>query len=49
MHFGEASVRPDEFIVRNCGEYAAAQFDILLGELKSRGAVFRQAREMVRA
>jgi len=48
IHFGEGSVRPDPFIVQNCGPYAAEQLDILLAKLGERGAVFRQARDMAR-
>jgi len=46
IHFGEASVRPDPFIVKNCGKYATRQFEELLAALKDRGAEFRQARQM---
>ncbi|NCC69587.1 MAG: hypothetical protein EOM14_15620 [Clostridia bacterium] len=43
IHYGEGSVRPDPFIVKNCGRYAAGQFDRLVGMLRDRGAVFLQA------
>lgn len=43
IHFGEGSVRPDPFIVRNCGPYAAKQLDALITQLKQRGARFEQA------
>ena len=46
IHYGEGSVRPDNFIVKNTGPYAAEQFDVLLGELKRRGAAFYQARHV---
>lgn len=46
IHFGEGSVRPDPFIVKNCGPYAAEQLNVLLGKLAERGAVFRQARQI---
>jgi peptidoglycan/xylan/chitin deacetylase (PgdA/CDA1 family) len=46
IHYGEGSVRPDPFIVKNCGKYAAEQLDTLVGELKDRGARFLQAREI---
>lgn len=45
IHYGEGSVRPDPFIVRNCGPYALEQLDRLIGALKARGAVFCQARQ----
>jgi peptidoglycan/xylan/chitin deacetylase (PgdA/CDA1 family) len=46
IHYGEGSVRPDPFIVKNCGRYAAEQLDTLVERLKSRGARFLQAREI---
>ena len=46
IRYGEGSVRPDPFIVQNCGKYAAAQFDRLIAELKSRKYVFRQAQHV---
>jgi len=49
IHFGEATVRPDPFIVKNCGEYAAEQLDELIRHLKARGAVFCQARQVAEA
>ncbi len=46
MHFGEASVRPDPFIVKNCGAYATEQLNLLIADLKGRGATFYQARDL---
>ncbi len=46
IHFGEGSVRPDPFIVKNCGEYAVEQLDLLVGTMLRRGAVFHQAVEV---
>jgi len=46
IHFGEGSVLPDPFIVKNCGPYALEQFDLLLGGLRDRGAAFRTAAEI---
>lgn len=46
IHFGEGSVRPDPFIIKNCGPYAAEQLDMLLGKLVERGAVFRRAKDL---
>jgi hypothetical protein len=46
IHYGEASVRPDPFILKGCGAYALAQLGLLLGELRRRGADFLQARSM---
>jgi len=46
IHYGEGSVRPDPFIVKNCGPYAAEQLGKLLATLLDRGATFRQARQI---
>jgi len=43
IRFGEGSIRPDPFIVKNCGPYAAKQLDLLIGGLRERGARFLQA------
>jgi peptidoglycan/xylan/chitin deacetylase (PgdA/CDA1 family) len=43
MHIGEGTVRPDPFIVKNCGPYAAEQLDALVERLLERGASFMQA------
>ncbi len=45
LHYGEATVIPDPFIVKNCGPYAAEQLAILLGELQGRGVRFLRAAE----
>ena len=45
IHFGEGGVHPDPFIVKNCGQYAAEQLDILIARLLERGARFMQARQ----
>jgi len=45
IRFGEGGVRPDPFIVKNCGPYAAEQLDILIARLLERGARFVQARQ----
>jgi hypothetical protein len=45
IHYGEATVIPDPFIVRNCGPYAVEQLDALVGALLARGTRFVQARE----
>lgn len=47
IHYGEGAVRPDPFIVKNCGAYAVEQFGILLERLLDRGATFFQARQVV--
>lgn len=47
--YGEGSVKPNHFIVKNCGDYAMEQLDILTSELKKRGATFRTAAEIARA
>ena len=48
IRFGEGWIRPDQFMVTNCGAYAAEQFDRLLGLLVAQGARFRQARHMTK-
>ena len=48
IRFGEGWIRPDPFIVKNCGAYAAEQFDKLLALLSAQGARFRQARDMIK-
>lgn len=45
-HFGEASVTPDEFITRNCGDVAYAEMDKLIKLLKDYGAEFVTAGEL---
>lgn len=40
LHFGEASVKPDEFLVKNCGPEALKQMGLLIDALLSRGARF---------
>jgi peptidoglycan/xylan/chitin deacetylase (PgdA/CDA1 family) len=45
IHYGEATVIPDPFIVHNCGPYAVEQLDALIGSLLARGTRFVQARE----
>ncbi len=46
IHFGEGSVRPDPFIVKNCGPRAAAQLDQVIAQLKARGGTFFQAKQI---
>lgn len=45
IQFGEGLIRPEHFIVKNCGPEAVLQFDRLITALKERGAVFRQAKD----
>ena len=45
MRVGEAFVRPDPFIVKNCGAYAAEQFERLIAQLKAKGGRFLQAKQ----
>jgi peptidoglycan-N-acetylglucosamine deacetylase len=47
IHYGECAVRPDPFIVKNCGEYAVEQLSLLVKMLGDRGAKFLQARQVV--
>ena len=43
IHSGEGAVLPDPFIIKNCGEYAAEQFDLLISKLKDAGSEFFRA------
>ena len=47
IHFGEGAVLPDPFIVKNCGKYALEQLDLLISQLKDRGAEFKCAKDIV--
>ena len=44
--YGEAVVRPQEMITKNCGAYAVAQLDELLAGLISRGGRFKTCRQL---
>ncbi len=46
IHYGEGSVRPDHFIVKNCGPYAAEQFELLIRRLLDMGVEFFQAKQL---
>jgi len=46
LDFGESTVRPLPFIVKNCGPKAVRQLDLLCGLLKARGARFATAGEL---
>lgn len=46
IHYGEGSVMPDEFITRNCGDYALEQLRKLIRLLKSIGGQFFTAKEL---
>jgi peptidoglycan/xylan/chitin deacetylase (PgdA/CDA1 family) len=46
IHFGEGSVKPDPFIVKNCGQRAARELDRLITLLKQRGAEFLSCRDL---
>ncbi len=45
-NFGEATVIPDEFITKNCGEYATNELDKLIKMLLDEGAEFGTASEI---
>jgi peptidoglycan/xylan/chitin deacetylase (PgdA/CDA1 family) len=45
IHYGEGAVFPDPFLIKNCGDYAVEQLDVLIGALKKRGAQFLTAGE----
>jgi peptidoglycan/xylan/chitin deacetylase (PgdA/CDA1 family) len=42
----EGSVLPDEYLIKNCGDYALAQLERLIDYLKSMDAIFMEAREL---
>lgn len=46
IHYGEGAVHPDPFIVKNCGPKATRELSALVAELKKRGAMFYQAKQM---
>ncbi len=46
LDFGEARVIPEKFIVKNCGDYACEQFEILCRNLKNKGGRFVTCEEM---
>ncbi|MBN2311904.1 MAG: polysaccharide deacetylase family protein [Candidatus Hydrogenedentes bacterium] len=48
IHYGEGSVRPDPFIVKNCGPRAAEQLGLLIQKLLGRGAEFLQAQQIAK-
>lgn len=49
IYFGEGGVVPDPFLVKNCGDLALQQLDILLSMLKDMGAEFVTAGELAGA
>lgn len=46
IHYGEGSVMPDEYITRNCGDYALTQLEKLIRLLKSLGCQFLSCKEL---
>jgi hypothetical protein len=46
FNFGEATVIPDEFITKNCGETACRELESLIAILKKRGVSFAAAGEI---
>ena len=46
IHYGEGTVIPDPFIVKNCGDYALEQLDLLITRLKDMGAEFLTCRAL---
>jgi hypothetical protein len=47
--FGEGTVKPDPFLLENCGDYALQQFDELVGNMKNEGCEFYSARGLAEA
>jgi len=43
LEYGEGAVLPNQDFVKNCGEYAGEQLDILIQKMKQAGATFHQA------
>jgi len=43
LEYGEGAVLPNQEFVKNCGEYAGEQLDILIQKLKATGSTFHQA------
>jgi peptidoglycan/xylan/chitin deacetylase (PgdA/CDA1 family) len=48
VHFGEGSVLPDPFIVKNCGEVALKELDRMLSMLRDRGFEFSTAADLAK-
>ena len=46
IHSGEGAVLPDPFIIKNCGDYSAEQFERLVIMLQEAGAEFYQASQV---
>ncbi len=46
FHFGEGTVIPDPFLIKNCGEYALEQLGVLISCLKERSARFTTAKAL---
>jgi len=46
FRFAEGVVIPDNYLIKNCGDYAVKQLDILIDSLKDKGAVFKTAEEI---
>ena len=46
LYYGEGAVLPDQTFVKNCGEYATEQFDVLIKKLKAFGSDFKMAKEI---
>lgn len=42
-NFGEATVIPDDFITKNCGESALTELSKLIDGMKNRGIIFKTA------
>jgi hypothetical protein len=46
IHYGEGAVIPDPFIVKNCGDYALHQFDLLIQMLQDMDSSFVTAKTL---
>lgn len=47
-HFGECTVRPDSFIIENCGEKACKEFELLIDGLLELGGSFYRVDEFAK-
>ena len=45
----EGKVLPDEYLIKNCGNYAVEQLEKVIDYLKDMGSTFMEARELAEA
>ncbi len=49
FHYGESTVIPDYFLVKNCGKYALKQLEKLIDNLKGEEAIFITTKEIAKS